>query len=49
MSGVTVTMTWRRLDGKPTIADALAERLGRVPTNAELCAEVRRILQEARP
>ena len=30
---------------KPTIWEALAERLGREPTHAEACAEVRRILQ----
>jgi hypothetical protein len=30
----------------PTIWAALAARLGREPTHAEACAEVRRILQE---
>ena len=30
---------------KPTIWEALAEKLGREPTNAEACAEVRRILK----
>ena len=32
---------------KPTIFEALAERLGRLPTNAELKAEVGRIKTEA--
>jgi hypothetical protein len=32
---------------KPTIAEALAAKLGRDPTHAELCSEVKRILQEA--
>jgi hypothetical protein len=31
-----------------TIWDALAEKLGRQPTNAEAAAEVKRILREAR-
>ena len=31
---------------KPTIWQALADRLGREPTHAEACAEVRRILIE---
>ena len=31
---------------KPTIWEALADRLGREPTHAEACAEVRRILTE---
>lgn len=31
---------------KPTIWEALADRLGREPTHAEACAEVRRILVE---
>jgi hypothetical protein len=31
---------------KPTIREALADRLGREPTHAEACAEVRRILAE---
>lgn len=30
-----------------TIWDALAQKLGRQPTHAEACAEVRRILAEA--
>lgn len=33
---------------KPTIWEALATKLGRQPTHAEACAEVRRILIEAR-
>lgn len=48
MSGPVVTVTWARLPGasdrKPTISEALAARLGRAPTHAEECAEVRRIL-----
>lgn len=32
---------------KPTIAEALWEKLGRMPTDAELNKEVRRILSEA--
>jgi hypothetical protein len=32
---------------KPTIYEALAQKLGREPTNAELKADVRRILDEA--
>lgn len=31
---------------KPTIWEALATRLGREPSHAEACAEVRRILAE---
>lgn len=30
---------------KPTIYEALAERLGREPTHAEQCEEVKRILR----
>lgn len=32
---------------KPTIYEALREKLGREPTRAELVADVRRILREA--
>lgn len=32
---------------QPTIAEALAEKLGREATHAELCNEVKRILQES--
>ena len=32
---------------KPTIHEALAEKLGREPTHREDCEEVKRILQEA--
>lgn len=32
---------------QPTIYEALAAKLGRPPTDAECCAEVRRILREA--
>ena len=31
---------------RPTIWEALAKKLGREPTHAEACAEVRRILDE---
>ena len=31
---------------KPTIYEALKAKLGREPTNAELCADVKRILAE---
>lgn len=33
---------------KPTIWEALAEKLGREPTHDEACDEVKRILAEAR-
>ena len=32
---------------KPTIHEALTEKLGREPTHSEACEEVKRILQEA--
>ena len=32
---------------RPTIWEALAAKLGREPTHAEACAEVKRILREA--
>ena len=32
---------------KPTIYEVLRDKLGREPTNAELCADVKRILAEA--
>lgn len=32
---------------KPTIWEALAEKLGREPTHREACDEVKRILREA--
>lgn len=32
---------------KPTIYEALQARLGRPPTHAELCADVKRILGES--
>lgn len=32
---------------KPTIYEALWAKLGREPTDAELCADVRRILSES--
>jgi hypothetical protein len=31
---------------KPTIYEVLRDKLGREPTHAELCADVRRILEE---
>lgn len=34
------------MERKPTIAEALAVKLGRTPTHAELTAEVKRILRE---
>ena len=42
-----VNVTWTSLTGKPTIYTALRDKLGREPTHAELCADVRRILAEA--
>ena len=42
-----VSITWRN-DNPNTIANVLKRRLGREPTNAELKAEVLRILREAR-
>lgn len=33
---------------KPTIYEVLRDKLGREPTHAELCADVKRILTEAR-
>jgi hypothetical protein len=45
---VEVTVTWSRLrdagDRQTTIWEALADRLGRAPTDAEAREEVRRIL-----
>lgn len=47
-----VTITWQRLPGPsgrpPTIAEAMAARIGREPTDADLRDEVCRILREAR-
>ena len=45
---LTITTTWGRLDGKPTIASELAAKLQREPTLAELAAEMDRILAEAK-
>lgn len=45
---VTVTTTWHAPEGKPTIYSALKAKLGREPTQAELVADVRRILEEGR-
>jgi hypothetical protein len=39
-------MRGKNMTRKPTIWEALADRLGREPTHAEACAEVRRILDE---
>jgi len=48
----TVTVTWGHLGRKPgrppTIWQALADKLGREPTHAEACAEVKRILTESK-
>jgi len=33
---------------KPTIYDALREKLGREPTHTEICNDIRRILQSAK-
>lgn len=41
---ITVTTTWHNA-GPHTIWGKLAERLGREPTNAEACAEVKRIMR----
>jgi hypothetical protein len=43
---VTVTTTWRN-DNPNTIWNRLAAKLGREPTDAEVTAEVKRILEEA--
>jgi hypothetical protein len=47
---VSISVTWGHLGRKPgrppTIWQALADKLGREPTNAELKAEVQRILSE---
>lgn len=40
-----VTITWHG-SGRPTIHTALRDRLGREPTQCELIAEVKRILEE---
>lgn len=36
-----------RVMRKPTIYEALVDKLGRIPTNAELKADVERILEES--
>lgn len=43
---VQVTISWHA--NHPTIYSAMRERLGHEPSHAELCDEVRRILDEAR-
>lgn len=43
---VRITTTWHNA-GPHTIWGKLAERLGREPTNEEVKAEVRRIMEEA--
>lgn len=46
---MNVTITWRHLDAereRRTIYGVLREKLGREPTNAELVADVRRILAD---
>jgi hypothetical protein len=35
------------LERKPTIYEALRDKLGREPTHIEVCADVKRILREA--
>lgn len=42
-----VNITVQSLTGKPTIYTALRAKLGREPTHAELCADVRRILADS--
>lgn len=42
---MNITTEWRN-DNPNTIANRLAEKLGREPSNAELIAEVKRILGE---
>ena len=42
---IQVTITWETLPG--SIADVLGRKLGRAPTNAELKAEVQRIMDES--
>ena len=42
---VIVNVTWRN-DNPNTIANVLARKLGRAPTNAELAADVRRIMND---
>lgn len=46
-----VTITWERLPSCKgnTIYEALCERLGREPTDAEIKSEIQRILREAKP
>jgi hypothetical protein len=41
-----VNVTWHPSKNPDTIWNKLAAKLGRQPTNAEACAEVRRILEE---
>lgn len=46
---MTIKFTYGHLDPKvPTIYVALKAKMGREPTNAELCAELRRILTRVR-
>ena len=44
---VEINIRVESLTKKETIFTVLARKLGREPTNAELCADVRRILDEA--
>jgi hypothetical protein len=44
---VTITITVHPSRNPNTIYNRLAAKLGRVPTDAELCADVRRILTES--
>jgi hypothetical protein len=44
---MNITTTWRN-DNPDTVWNRLAAKLGRPPTDAEVTAEVRRILAEGR-
>lgn len=47
MTVITVTTSWHN-DNPNTIWNRLAARLGREPTKAEVIAELRRIIADAR-
>lgn len=50
MANFRYSIQWSRspsCKNGPTIAEVLRDKLGREPTDAELCADVRRILSEA--
>jgi hypothetical protein len=47
MGKVATSVTWGRVSSnpnQPTVWEALTAKLGREPTHAEACAEVKRIL-----